>query len=518
MSALTSYCVHSAALHGVEALPVTIEVSISQTIPGITIVGLPDASVHEARYRVRSALNKYGFELPRVHFTVNLAPSELRKSGAGFDLGIAVAILACTGQIPLEGLDECLFVGELGLEGDVSGVRGLVAYDLLAQEQHLTLVTANAAIPTKSNARACENIGELLGGVRELPPVRGFAADEADALGSGMLDFADVVDQEMAKRAFVIAAAGNHGLLMVGPPGAGKSMMAKRMPTILSKLDENERAEATLIHSVAGQSIAGVQAGERPFRSPHHAISLGGMIGGGRPVTPGEVSLAHGGVLFLDELPEFGPHVLQSLRQPMEDGVVSIVRVEGTYLFPCSFMLVAAANPCPCGYLGDPDHTCTCTQARIQTYQSRIGGPLMDRIDVLVDVARPSPSRIISGEGGTSSAQMAEEVAAAREFALWRKARGEGAETGRSSGTGRSRSKAARSGSKSGGAGSVAAQNLDAEARSTLEGMARRLVLGGRNIVRIARVARTIADLAEEEKVLKDHVIEACAFRTRSSL
>ena len=505
MGNLNAFSVHAAALHGVEALPVTVEVSVSQTIPGISIIGLPDASVAEAKYRVRCALTSHGFELPRLHYTVNLAPSELRKSGTGFDLGIAVGILACTGQIPLEGLDECLFVGELGLEGDVSGVRGLVAYDLLAREEHLTLVTANAAIPTKSGARACENIVELTCGVRELPPVRDFPSCEAAEEGSAhVLDFADVVDQEMAKRAFVIAAAGNHGLLMVGPPGAGKSMMAKRMPTILSKLDERERAEATLIHSVAGQSIEGVQAGERPFRAPHHAISMGGMIGGGRPVTPGEVSLAHGGVLFLDELPEFGPSVLQSLRQPMEDGVVSIVRVEGNYLFPCDFMLVAAANPCPCGYLGDPDHTCTCTPARIQTYQSRIGGPLMDRIDVLVDVARPSPSRIISGEGGTSSSQMAEEVARAREFALWRQARQSGTHAGREG--------------KAGGSGSVAAQNLDGPAQAALEGMARRLGLGGRNIVRIARVARTIADLAEEERVCKDHVVEACAFRTRSTL
>ena len=493
-----AYSVHAAVLRGVEALPVTVEVSISQAIPGIQIVGLPDVAVQEARFRVRCAIKNCGFELPRLHYTVNLAPSEIRKTGTGFDLAIAVGILVCTGQIPTDGLDECLFVGELSLWGNVSEVRGLVAFDLLAQSEHLTLVTADAVFPSKSDARVCENIVDLREGVREFPPLRGMACLCSEDDDFGDLDYADVVDQEMAKRAFVISAAGGHGLLMVGPPGAGKSMMAKRMPTILPKLSESERAEAMLIHSVAGQPLESIQAGNRPFRAPHHAISKGGMVGGGRPVTPGEVSLAHRGVLFLDELPEFAPSVLQALRQPIEDGVVGIVRVEGSYVFPCDFMLVAAANPCPCGYLGDPDHECTCAPARIQSYQARIGGPLMDRIDVLVDVARPSPSRIISGEGGTSSSQMAQDVARAREFAWWRAKR---------TGTGEVRR-----------GGSVAAQALDNAAEATLEGVARRLGLGGRNIVRIARVARTIADLAEKEKVGKEHVIEACAFRTRASL
>ncbi len=499
MGTLSSFATHAAVLRGVEALPVTVEVSVSQTIPGITIVGMADTSVHEARYRVRGALKNRGFDLPRVHFTVNLAPSEIRKTGTGFDLAIATAILACTGQIPTDGLDECLFVGELGLGGCVSEVRGLVAFDMLAKEENLTLVTANAKFASKSDARVCDDITDLRKGVRELPALRclgvGSRTREADA---EPLDFADVVDQEMAKRAFVIAAAGNHGLMMVGPPGAGKSMMAKRMPTILSKLSDQERSEAMLIHSVAGQSLESLQAGERPFRAPHHAISSGGMVGGGRPVMPGEVSLAHTGVLFLDELPEFGPQVLQSLRQPIEDGTVRIVRVEGAYQFPCKFMLVAAANPCPCGYLGDRDHLCTCTPARVQAYQSRIGGPLMDRIDVLVDVARPAPARIIQGDGGTTSKQMAEDVTRAREFAAWRTHGEERVERVRQ--------------------GGVAAQSLDGAAQAALEGVAKRLGLGGRNIVRIARVARTIADLAEDEQVRREHVIEACAFRTRASL
>lgn len=497
-----SFATRTAVLRGVEALPVIVEVSVSQNVPGMTIVGMPDAAVSEAKHRVRCACKACGFEWPLQHYTVNLSPSELRKTGTGFDLPIAVAILACTGQIPVEGLDECLFVGELALRGEASGVRGLVAYDMLAREQGLTLVAPDHALGGASGeARVIRHLAQLKQGVRELPLCVGSAvADEGvSSLDRGMQsDFADVVDQEMAKRAFVISAAGNHGLLMVGPPGAGKSMMAKRMPSILPSLSEAERAEALLIHSVAGQDLESLRCGIRPFRAPHHAITKGGMVGGGRPVRPGEASLAHCGVLFLDELPEFGPSVLQTLRQPLEEHEVRLVRVDGTYIFPSDFMLVAAANPCPCGYLGDPDHPCTCNASRIQAYQARIGGPLMDRIDVVVDVARPSSARIIAGNRGMSSEQMAAMVAEAREYASWRRAREDCDKPDR--------------------ARSVPELHLDAPARSTLEGVAERLGLGGRNIVRIARVARTIADLASKQEVNKDHVMEACAFRTRATL
>ena len=497
---LASYAIRTAAIRGAEAIPVMVEVSMSKSLPGVTIVGMADAAVMEARHRVRCAFRELGFQWPRGHVTVNLAPSEVKKTGTGFDLPIAVAILACTGQIPATDLDACMFVGELGLRGEVTDVRGLVAYDLLAEQQGLVLVGPTGALRTgDGETRVIRSLAQMRRGVGELPPAVPYQIDDGSWNdGSESLDFSDVVDQELAKRAFVIAAAGGHGLLMVGPPGAGKSMMAKRMPTILPPLTEEERAEALLVHSIAGQDLGSLLRGQRPFRAPHHGISVGGLVGGGRPVLPGEVSLAHRGVLFLDELPQFGPSVLQSLRQPLEDHVVRVVRVDGTYVFPCDFMLVAAANPCPCGYLGDPDHACSCSASRIQSYQARIGGPLMDRIDVLVDVPRPSSARIIDGEPGTSSHDMAEQVTKARAYGSWRRSRAGEEKADRQRG--------------------VPELGLDAQARATLEGTARRLGLGGRNIVRIARVARTIADLAEHEFVGREDIVEACAYRTRATL
>ena len=500
---MATFSVHAACIRGVEACPVTVEVSLSGGIPGMSIVGMADAAVLEARSRIRCALRAGGFEIPRRSVTVSLAPGDMRKTGSGLDLPIAIAVLAVSGQIPIGGLDSCLFAGELALDGSVAAVKGEVAYQLLARDEGLSYIggrmEGHVAI-AGADAGYLDRVGDLRLGVGEAR--RAF---HAPSKGPGdvreQLDFSDVLGQELAKRGIAVAAAGGLGMLMVGPPGAGKTMLARRMTTILPPLDEREQQEALCVHSVVGEPTDALLAGERPFRSPHHSITAAGLVGGGRPVRPGEISLAHGGVLFLDELAEFPSSTLQVLRQPMEEGTVRIVRADGAYTFPARFQLLAASNPCPCGYLGDREIACTCSETAIERYQAKLGGPLADRIDLILSVARPDPEVIVKGAEGMSSADMREQVERARAFRTWREARrggpagGEEAEEELDT--------------------AVARFGFHESGRAALLALARRNHLTGRGIMRLCRIARTVADMEEEPLIQGRHVMEGSMLQGR---
>lgn len=483
----------TATLTGVDALPVEVQADVATGLPSFGVVGLPDTAVQEARDRVRAAIRASGFDFPNARVLVNLAPAPLRKHGTGFDLPIALAILTATRQVSPRLTLNASVVGELSLDGSVRAVSGLLAYAIAASKAGLDLIGPPAAGRAASavsglSCRVLDHLQRVRSGLLE----PGNPSEPAILWSNESPDLTDVVGHEEVRRSLEIAATGGHNVLLVGSPGAGKTLLARRLPGILPPLDGHERLETALVHSVAGLDERSALAGVRPFRAPHHTCTVAGLVGGGSPPRPGEMSLAHNGVLFLDELAEFAPSVLQALRQPLEDGTVTLVRADGRVTYPCTFSLVAAMNPCPCGYLGDPHRPCTCLPSAIDRYRGRIGGPLLDRLDIRVRVNRVDSGRLIDAQPGETSAAVRERVVASCEFAV--------------------ATHATPTSALSGGA-LMAACALDGAARTTLDRIAAGGLLSGRGLTRVLRVARTIADLETSFRVRAEHLAEAIGYR-----
>jgi len=497
----------SSAVIGIDAYLVEVEVDIASGLPTFTTVGLPEASVKESKERVKSAINNSGYSFPDDRITVNLAPASIKKEGTGFDLPMALGILAATQIVPQEILSRHLVLGELSLDGRIKAVKGSLPMALAAK----TAGYAGILVPFENGCEASVVNGISVYPARNLSQVvdffRGFArieperADISEIFGadpSYKADFSEILGQEHVKRALEVTAAGGHNLIMVGPPGSGKTMLAKRLPTILPPLTFEEAIETTKIFSVVGMLEKGqALVTQRPFRAPHHTISDAGLIGGGHIPKPGEVSLAHNGVLFLDELPEYKKHVLEVLRQPLEDLQVTISRAASTITYPAGVMLVAAMNPCPCGYLSDPKHQCRCTHQQIHRYRSKISGPLMDRIDIHVEVPAVPYRDLAGNAGGETSATVRKRVIDARQIQVDRLAR-----------------------TKIHCNAQMKSRHIkkhcaiDDSSHSLLETAIDKLGLSARGYNRVLKIARTIADLAGEPHIRANHIAEAIQYRS----